>query len=65
MSQSAALLRAELKQISSVFPKNHATFRVVNATVDEISCHFVTSNGKHRINCTIPVLVSLTGISLN
>lgn len=56
-----ASLKAELQQISKAFPKSHTTFRVINASIDEICCHFVTRDGKHEINCTI----SVSSVSFN
>ena len=50
-----AQLKAELKQISSVFPKSHPNFQVISASVDEVCCHFLCPNGKHVIQCTIMV----------
>ena len=52
-----AQLKAELKQICSVFPKHHPNFRVTSASVDEICCHFFAPNGKHVIQCTILVSI--------
>lgn len=50
-------LKAEIKAIAEVFPPNpNARFQVQKATLDEISCRFIGSNGrKFDIHANITV----------
>lgn len=48
-------LKQDIKLLESAFPKeSDRSFRILSASVDEINCVFVDSNGrKHRINANI------------
>lgn len=39
-------LKAEIKTLERVFPKTHDRFRILYASVDELTCRFVGKNGK-------------------
>ncbi|CAG2109735.1 unnamed protein product [Medioppia subpectinata] len=39
-------LKADIKRLEKTFPKTHDRFQVMSATVDEISCRFISNNGK-------------------
>ncbi|XP_054160719.1 ubiquitin-conjugating enzyme E2 Q2-like [Oppia nitens] len=39
-------LKADIKRLEKTFPKTHDRFQVLTATVDEISCRFISNNGK-------------------
>ncbi|CAH1407556.1 unnamed protein product [Nezara viridula] len=39
-------LKQEIKTLEAVFPKTHDRFQIVSASVDELNCKFVGSNGK-------------------
>lgn len=48
-------LKQDIKLIESAFPKeSELSFRILSASVDEINCVFIDTNGvKHRINANI------------
>ncbi|KAL1453694.1 hypothetical protein WDU94_010014 [Cyamophila willieti] len=39
-------LRQEIRTLESLFPKTNNRFQILNASVDEINCRFLSSNGK-------------------
>lgn len=39
-------LKVEIKTLEQIFTKNHERFRILNASVDELSCRFIGRNGK-------------------
>ncbi|KXJ79957.1 hypothetical protein RP20_CCG027269 [Aedes albopictus] len=39
-------LKLEIKTLEQIFTKNHERFRILNASVDELSCRFIGRNGK-------------------
>ncbi|XP_055637599.1 ubiquitin-conjugating enzyme E2 Q2 isoform X2 [Toxorhynchites rutilus septentrionalis] len=39
-------LKLEIKTLEQIFTKNHERFRIVSASVDELSCRFIGRNGK-------------------
>uniref|UniRef100_A0A8D9BZ76 Ubiquitin-conjugating enzyme E2 Q1 n=1 Tax=Cacopsylla melanoneura TaxID=428564 RepID=A0A8D9BZ76_9HEMI len=39
-------LKQEIRTLESLFPKTNNRFQIINASVDEINCRFVSSNGK-------------------
>ncbi|XP_064619290.1 ubiquitin-conjugating enzyme E2 Q2-like [Lineus longissimus] len=41
-----AQLKQDIKHIETTFPKTHERFRIMGASVDEISCRFVGKNGE-------------------
>ncbi|CAG0888079.1 unnamed protein product [Cyprideis torosa] len=41
------VLKQEIKTLEKVFPKNHERFRIVSATVDELTCRFIGKHGRH------------------
>jgi len=54
-------LKLEIRAIDKVFPKSHERFRTITASVDELICHFIGSNGqKHEITANITVIMILT-----
>lgn len=49
-------LKQEIKTLEAVFPKTHERFQIVSASVDELNCKFVGSNGKkYEIHANITV----------
>ena len=55
-------LKSEIKTLEKLFPKNHERFAVINASVDELTCRFITKNGKKfdihaNITVSIPYLI--------
>lgn len=49
-------LKQEIKTLEAVFPKTHERFQIISASVDELTCEFVGSNGKkYEINANITV----------
>ncbi|CAA9997161.1 unnamed protein product [Nesidiocoris tenuis] len=47
-------LKQEIKTLEAVFPKTHERFQIISASVDELTCEFVGSNGKkYEINANI------------
>lgn len=40
------LLKLEIKTLEKIFTKNHERFRILNASVDELTCRFVGKGGK-------------------
>uniref|UniRef100_A0A915HNH4 Uncharacterized protein n=1 Tax=Romanomermis culicivorax TaxID=13658 RepID=A0A915HNH4_ROMCU len=50
MCACLARLKSDIKLIESTFPKSHERFQILNASVDEVSCKFITrSDTKHII----------------
>lgn len=39
-------LKSEIKTLEKLFPKSHDRLQVINASVDELTCRFLTKNGK-------------------
>lgn len=39
-------LKLEIKTLEQIFTKNHERFRILSASVDELSCRFIGRNGK-------------------
>lgn len=39
-------LKSEIKTVERLFHKNHELFQIVNASVDELTCRFISKNGK-------------------
>lgn len=55
-------LKSEIKTLEKLFPKNHERFAIINASVDELTCRFITKNGKKfdihaNITVSIPYLI--------
>ena len=49
-------LKLEIKTLERIFTKNHERFRILNASVDELTCRFVGKNGKlYDIHANITV----------
>ncbi|CAH1255518.1 UBE2Q1, partial [Branchiostoma lanceolatum] len=47
-------LRQELRQLEAVFPKDHERFRVESASLDEVTCIFVSpTDDTFVIHCNI------------
>jgi len=42
-------LKADIRLLETLFPKEHERFRILSANVDEISCCFVNQSGKKKI----------------
>lgn len=40
----ARQLKSDLQQLKQVFTKNHNKFRVLSASVDELTCRFILKN---------------------
>ncbi|XP_055380311.1 ubiquitin-conjugating enzyme E2 Q2 [Condylostylus longicornis] len=39
-------LKMEIKTLEKTFTKNHERFQILNASVDELTCRFISKNGK-------------------
>lgn len=51
-------LKSEIKTLESLFSKSHEVFQIVNASVDELTCRFISKNGKkYDIHANITVSV--------
>lgn len=51
-------LKLEIKTIERIFTKNHERFRILHASVDELTCRFVGKNGKnYDIHANITVII--------
>ncbi|XP_026687014.1 ubiquitin-conjugating enzyme E2 Q2-like [Diaphorina citri] len=49
-------LKQEIRTLESIFPKTNNRFQILNASVDEINCRFLGSNGKkYDIHANITV----------
>lgn len=49
-------LRLEIKTLENLFSKSHDCFQIVNASVDELTCRFISKNGKkYDIHANITV----------
>lgn len=49
-------LKSEIKTVERLFHKNHELFQIVNASVDELTCRFISKNGKkYDIHANITV----------
>eukprot|EP00918_Siedleckia_nematoides_P043904 GHVU01095951.1.p1 GENE.GHVU01095951.1~~GHVU01095951.1.p1 ORF type:complete len:371 (+),score=52.29 GHVU01095951.1:169-1281(+) len=47
-------LKEDIKLLEAAFPKTHDRFQIVSATVDEIQCRFISTNGdKFIVNANI------------
>lgn len=54
-------LKLEIKTLEKIFTKNHERFRILNASVDELTCRFVGKGGKlFDIHANITVSVSIS-----
>lgn len=55
-------LKSEIKTLEKLFTKSHELFQIVNASVDELTCRFISKNGKKtdiHANITVsPCLIS-------
>lgn len=51
-------LKLEIKTLERTFPKNHERFRILNSSVDELTCRFIGKNGKnYDIHANITVII--------
>lgn len=49
-------LKQEIKTLERLFSKSHELFQIVNASVDELTCRFISKNGKkYDIHANITV----------
>lgn len=49
-------LKSEIKTLENLFSKSHELFQIVNASVDELTCRFISKNGKkYDIHANITV----------
>lgn len=49
-------LKQEMKTLERLFSKSHELFQIVNASVDELTCRFISKNGKkYDIHANITV----------
>ena len=49
-------LKSEIKTLEKLFTKSHELFQIVNASVDELTCRFISKNGKkYDIHANITV----------
>lgn len=42
-------LKADIRQLETLFPQSHQRFRILSANVDEISCCYLNQSGKKKI----------------
>ena len=61
-------LKQEMKTLERLFSKSHELFQIVNASVDELTCRFISKNGKKydiHANITVsPFLILIFFFSL-
>lgn len=58
-------LKSEIKTLEKLFTKSHELFQIVNASVDELTCRFISKNGKkYDIHANITVSPCLIFFSL-
>lgn len=58
-------LKLEIKTLERTFTKNHDRFRILHASVDELTCRFIGKNGKnYDIHANITVIIPYTHILL-
>lgn len=51
-----ANLKQDIKFLESVFPKDHKVFQILSASVDELTCRFVSRDGrKYDVHANIMV----------
>lgn len=51
-------LKLEIKTLERTFTKNHERFRILHASVDELTCRFIGKNGKnYDIHANITVII--------
>lgn len=49
-------LKLEIKTLEKLFNKTHERFQIVNASVDELTCRFISKSGKkYDIHANITV----------
>lgn len=48
-------LKEDIAELQTLFPRTHERFRIVAASVDELSCVFVTPSKSVRINANFLV----------
>lgn len=49
-------LKSEIKTLEKLFSKSHELFQIINASVDELTCRFISKNGKkYDIHANITV----------
>lgn len=49
-------LKSEIKTLEKLFSKSHELFQIVNASVDELTCRFISKSGKkYDIHANITV----------
>lgn len=54
-------LKLEIKTLERTFTKNHDRFRILHASVDELTCRFIGKNGKnYDIHANITVIIPHT-----
>lgn len=62
-------LKLEIKTLEKLFSKSHELFQIVNASVDELTCRFISQNGKKtdiHANITVsPYLIFSLFLSLD
>ena len=47
-------LKTEIKNLENIFTKNHARFRIISSSIEELSCKFLDGSGhKHTVNANI------------
>lgn len=53
-------LKQDIKTLESLFPKGHEVFQITAASVDELTCRFISRNGKKfDIHANITVCIVL------
>ena len=45
---SIGALKGEIRDLKTIFHKNHPAFQIVSATVDELKCRFIDPSGKNH-----------------
>lgn len=55
-----ANLKQDIKFLESVFPKDHKVFQILSASVDELTCRFVSRDGrKYDVHANIMVRIGI------
>lgn len=59
------ILKQEIKVLENAFPKTNERFQVIAASVDELTCRFVTQVGqKYEIHANITVSIEVSFMKL-
>lgn len=51
-------LKSEIKTLEKLFSKSHELFQIINASVDELTCRFISKSSKKYIDIHANITVS-------